>query len=108
MKIFWIRYSKYVLPILFAIFMGFTIWSIVRGDLFATLLFYLLFDALLGTMWFHRAFGQPLVTFIMYVVFFSVLTVLSFALVGGWVFMIVLIIDFPVAVLAYQAYGEIY
>ncbi|GEM_PF-4448911 len=109
MRIFWIRFQKYVLPVLFGIFMLATLWSLFfRNDPFATLLFYLLFDALFGTMLYYRVTKKALITFVLYVGLFSLLTVLSMVLVGGWVFMIVLLIDVPVAILAYQVYGDIY
>lgn len=100
-------WKEFILPVLFAVFFVITIWSFLRNDPPATRLIYYVFDALFFTMLYDKYRQKPLHTFIMYIVFFGLITLMSFG-IGGFTFLFVLIIDMPVAVLAYKAYGEIY
>ena len=101
------RRKSYVPEILLGLFLVITIWSFLRSDPIATKLIYYVFDALFFTIVYDKYRKKPLETFILYIVLFGLITLLSFG-VGGFTFLFVLIIDMPIAYLAYKAYSEIY
>jgi hypothetical protein len=100
-------WKDFIVPVLFGLFMIVTIWSFLRNDPPATRLIYYVFDALFFTMLYDKYRKKPLHTFVLYVVLFGLITIMSFG-VGGFTFLFVLIIDMPIAFLAYKAYSEIY
>ena len=100
--------KKYLLHIVVAIFVIATIYFFLTGMNFRNLLIYLYFDFLFGIMLFKKYSSNHKLIMILYIASFSVLTIVSFLMLYGFMIMIILMLDVVVGFLAYKEYSELY